>query len=190
MLLAAAMTLFTNPGVGTDPKPFGACPTPAQVAWHELEFYGFVHFTTNTFTDKEWGFGDESTSNQQNPTHAYTAPGDYSVFLAIKEINGCIDTVRKDISVILMPDVPTAFSPNGDGQNDIFRVRGGPFKTMVMRIYNNWGQMIFESNDQATGWNGTFNGTEQPIGVYVWVVDVEMLNGKMIKKTGDVTLLR
>lgn len=155
---------------------------------------------TGSFTDQStgpsslvswyWGFGDESASNQQNPTHSYTTPGDYSVYLAVKDINGCIDTVRKDISVILMPDVPTAFSPNGDGQNDIFRVRGGPFKTLMLRIYNNWGQLIFESNDQSIGWNGTFNGTEQPIGVYVWVVDVEMLNAKLIKKTGDVTLLR
>lgn len=155
---------------------------------------------TGSFTDQSsgpsslvnwyWNFGDESASNQQNPTHAYSTPGDYSVYLAIKDINGCIDTVRKEISVILMPDVPTAFSPNGDGQNDVFRVRGGPFKSLVLRIYNNWGQLIFESNEQATGWNGTFNGTEQPIGVYVWVVDVEMLNGKMVKKTGDVTLLR
>ena len=69
-------------------------------------------------------------------------------------------------------------------------MRGGPFKTMNLRIYNNWGQFIFESNNQLEGWNGTFNGTEQPLGVFVWVVEVEMLNGKKIKKTGDVTLIR
>lgn len=54
LLLAATCS------VAEPPKPFGACPSPAQVAWHEMEFYGFLHFTTNTFTDREWGLGDES----------------------------------------------------------------------------------------------------------------------------------
>ncbi len=49
------------------PKPFGPIPSPGQLAWHNLEFYGFVHFTVNTFTDKEWGYGDES-ENSFNPT--------------------------------------------------------------------------------------------------------------------------
>ena len=53
----AAMLVTIDP-----PAPFGACPSPAQLAWHDLEFYGFLHFTTNTFTDREWGQGDESPS--------------------------------------------------------------------------------------------------------------------------------
>jgi alpha-L-fucosidase len=53
--LAAMNTQHVDP-----PMPYGATPSAAQLKWHELEFYGFLHFTTNTFTDKEWGFGDES----------------------------------------------------------------------------------------------------------------------------------
>jgi alpha-L-fucosidase len=62
LLLAAAHVNAAEP-----PKPFGPLPSERQLAWHELEFYGFVHFTVNTFTDKEWGFGDEAES-VFNPT--------------------------------------------------------------------------------------------------------------------------
>jgi gliding motility-associated-like protein len=167
---------------------FSINPNPAEA----LEVAQFTDLTTGptSLVSWFWNFGDASASNQQNPQHAYNVQGDYSVILVVKDLNGCIDTVRKDIAIILLPDVPTAFTPNGDGENDVFLVRGGPFKSMNLRIYNNWGQFIFESNDQLEGWNGTYNGTEQPIGVYVWVVEVEMLNGKKIKRTGDVTLLR
>ena len=173
------------------PGPIGAFsinPNPLEA----LETASFTDLTTgpSSITNWFWNFGDSTATNVQNPQHSYNGQGDYSVILVVKDINGCIDTVRKDISVILLPDVPTAFTPNGDGQNDLFLVRGGPFKTMNLRIYNNWGQFIFESNNQLEGWNGTFNGTEQPLGVFVWVVEVEMLNGKKIKKTGDVTLIR
>lgn len=137
-----------------------------------------------------WNLGDSSYVNIENPEHAYANSGEYNVTLVVKDINGCIDTARHEVTVVLLPDVPTAFSPNSDGQNDVFLVKGGPFKTIDLRIYNNWGQLIFESNDQMQGWDGTFNGTAQPLGVYVWVVDVETFSGKKIKKTGDVTLLR
>lgn len=167
---------------------FSINPNPVEA----LETVQFSDLSTgsSSLVNWYWAFGDSTASNVQHPTHSYNGQGDVSVTLVVKDINGCIDSVRKDITVILSPDVPTAFTPNGDGQNDFFLVRGGPFKSTNVRIYNNWGQLIFETNDQLDGWNGTFNGTEQPIGVFVWVVEVEMLNGKKIKKTGDVTLLR
>ena len=173
------------PGPNAD---FSINPNPVEA----LEQTNLTDLSTGpaSLTNWNWYFGDSTASNIQNPPHIYNNPGNYMITLAVKDINGCIDTVRKEISVVLLPDIPTAFSPNNDGQNDYFLVRGGPFKSINVRIYNNWGQLIFETNDQLDGWNGTFNGTEQPIGVYVWVLDVEMFTGKRIKKTGDVTLLR
>ncbi|MCC6182057.1 MAG: gliding motility-associated C-terminal domain-containing protein [Bacteroidia bacterium] len=178
-----AVTVISGPTAD-----FSINPNPVQ----SLETVNFTDLSTGpaSLTNWYWQFGDSMASNEQNPTHIYNTQGDLSVFLVVKDINGCIDTVRKDITVILLPDVPTAFSPNGDGQNDIFRVRGGPFKSINFRVYNNWGQLIFETNDQKQGWDGTYQGIDQPLGVYVWVVDVEMLSGKQVKKTGDVTLLR
>ena len=167
---------------------FSINPNPAQA----LETVTFTDLSTgpSSLVNWYWAFGDSAVGNSQNITHVYDNQGVLQVFLVVKDINGCLDSARKDISIILLPDVPTAFTPNGDGQNDLFLVRGGPFKTINIRVYNNWGQLIFETNDQFEGWNGTFNGTEQPLGVFVWVVEVEMFNGEKIKKTGDVTLLR
>ena len=167
---------------------FSINPNPVEA----LETANFTDLSTgpNSLVNWYWAFGDSTASNSQNTTHVFNDQGDYSILLVVKDINGCIDSARQDISIILLPDVPTAFTPNGDGENDLFLVRGGPFKSINVRIYNNWGQLIFETNDQLEGWNGKFKEVDQPLGVFVWVVEVEMFNDKKIKKTGDVTLLR
>jgi gliding motility-associated-like protein len=137
-----------------------------------------------------WNFGDTLLSNLQNPTHSYANQGYYNVILVVTDQWGCKDSANKEISITLLPQVPTAFTPNGDGANDQLFVRGGPFEKMHFRVYNNWGELVFETNNQKIGWNGTVSGVEQPMSVYVWVLDVETFNKKTIHKSGDVTLLK
>lgn len=155
-----------------------------------------VHFgdqSTNGAISWSWDFGDsqvDSTSNLQNPSHVYTTGGYYNVCLAVTDTNGCRDTICKQEIVSLPPKVPSGFSPNGDGENDIFYVYGGPFHSLDMKIYNNWGELIFESTNQSVGWDGKRKGIDQPIGVYVYIVVGVTEDGLKHKLSGDVTLLR
>jgi gliding motility-associated-like protein len=91
---------------------------------------------------------------------------------------------------ILPPKLPNAFSPNGDGVNDIFYVRGGPFLTMNLRIFNGWGEVIFESSDPTFGWDGTYNGRPEVNGVYVYTVVATSVDGTEHDRSGKVTLIR
>jgi gliding motility-associated-like protein len=73
--------------------------------------------------------------------------------------------------------VPNAFTPNGDGRNDIEYVYGTSISSLTFYVYNQWGEMIFKSDNKATGWDGTYKGTNQPVGVYVYYVQATMNDG-------------
>ncbi|PKR81322.1 hypothetical protein CW751_04500 [Brumimicrobium salinarum] len=137
-----------------------------------------------------YDFDDGEAANEQNSSHAYTSGGSYNVYFEVTDGNNCKDTITKLITVELLPVLPSGFTPNGDGENDVFIIRGGPFKSIDFNIYNNWGELIFNSKDQSEGWDGTYNGEQAPLGVYTWTFVVEMGNGQVIKKSGDVTLIR
>lgn len=153
----------------------------------------FSDQSTNGPVSWFWDFGDnspDSTSTLQNPTHVYGNGGYYDVCLVVTDVNGCMDTTCRTEIISMPPDVPSGFSPNGDGVNDILYVYGGPFKELKFRIYNNWGELIFESTQQQQGWDGKRDGIEQPIGVYVYTVEGTTEDGESHKLSGDVTLLR
>lgn len=167
---------------------FTAVPNPVVA----LESVGFTDGSTGSspIVAWYWNFGDSLGTNTQNPSHSYSTGGVYLAILTVTDANGCVDTAALEILVSLMPVVPTAFTPNGDGENDVFRIRGGPFKATDFKVYNNWGQVIFQTNDAQVGWDGTYKGIDQPLGVYTWTFEVTITNGRVIRQSGDVTLIR
>jgi gliding motility-associated-like protein len=186
--LGCEATVFQNVVVNPSPTAaFTINPNPALA----LEDVNFIDASTgNQLSNWYWNFGDGEGDNNQNSIHNYSTGGVYPITLIVTDINGCQDTTKANLSIALLPVLPTGFTPNEDGENDVFIIRGGPFKTVDFKIYNNWGQLIYESTDALEGWNGMYKGERAPMGVYTWTFTVEMTNGQVVKKSGDVTLMR
>lgn len=165
---------------------FTASPNPALVE----QDITFTDVTGGNILSWQWNFGDGEGNNTQITNHSYDAGGVYTVTLTIVDNIGCSDTISKQISIALLPVLPSGFTPNGDGENDVFIIRGGPFKGVEFKIYNNWGQVIFESTDSNVGWDGTYKGEPVPLGVYTWTFVVDMGSDFIVKDSGDVTLIR
>lgn len=85
---------------------------------------------------------------------------------------------------------PNAFTPNGDNKNNVYQVFGRGIESLVLKIYNRWGEKVFESTDQKIGWDGTFKGSSQPVGVYIFEVQATYFNGKTKREKGSLTLIR
>ena len=107
---------------------------------------------------------------------------------------GCMDSAQVLITVDnnINEFIPTGFTPNGDGNNDIFRIGNMKYdKLLEFNVYNRWGQLIYHNNsDGSKGWDGTFNGVTQDMGVYNYSIILVVPGGKLKYIKGDVTLLR
>ena len=106
---------------------------------------------------------------------------------------GCSGTDDIHVRFIEGPEiyVPTGFTPNGDGQNDVFRpLPVGIVQLDFFRVYDRWGKLMFSTNEYMKGWDGTFNGSLAAVGTYVWVVQGKNINEETVIRKGTVTLLR
>ncbi|WP_169924872.1 DUF7948 domain-containing protein [Thermoflavifilum aggregans] len=139
-----------------------------------------------------WEFGDGSGDTTYNASHIYPKTGVYEACLRVANEWGCEDTSCQAVEALINPlfDVPSAFSPNGDGINDVFRVRGFGIERFEMEIYNRWGQKVYESRDVNQGWDGTYRGKPQPMDAYAYVIHIQFTDGTRVTRTGNVTLLR
>ncbi|MBI5219774.1 MAG: gliding motility-associated C-terminal domain-containing protein [Bacteroidia bacterium] len=101
-----------------------------------------------------------------------------------------------DTSIFISPEgtgclfIPTVFSPNGDGENDILFVYGSSIKSLLLRIYDRWGNKIFKTDKQTVGWDGTYNGTPFNAAVFVYYLKAELQNGSITEQQGNITLLK
>lgn len=131
-----------------------------------------------------------SCSNCQNPTASPTSTTTYT--LTVTDANGCTSTddITVFVDFIMGWFVPDAFSPNGDGTNDVLFVRGNGFRQFEFRLYDRWGQVVFSTTDLAIGWDGTVAGKAVNEGVFVYTLEGTYLNGETLKEKGNITLRR
>ncbi len=194
--------LDTNGCVNTATYVITAYPKPkADFEFSPIEPLAnsdVVKFTNTTvselFTKWNWYFEGNITDTifEKNPSYLFEQAGKYPVTLVATNKWNCVDTVIKMIEIQndLLLYIPNAFTPNGDGLNDIFMPKGMALTKYHLAIYNRWGELIFESNDMLNGWDGTFRGKECKTDAYVYKIDLVNNNSKSKAYTGTVTLIR
>ncbi len=119
---------------------------------------------------------------------------DITYVLTTSASSGCFATDTISVRVYKVAPglyTPNAFTPNGDGLNDVFKPIGIGIKQInYFKIFDRWGQIIFSSTQQNAGWDGTFKGRSKDAAVFVWMIEgVDYLDKKIVQK-GTVTLIR
>ena len=119
-----------------------------------------------------------------------------TTFFFVADDGYCIDTIPVFVKTyeVFCEDpfiyVPNAFSPNSDGNNDVLYVRGNYIENMIFRVFNRWGELVFESQEQTLGWNGIFKERLCDPDVFTYYLDVNCVGGFKNVITGNVTLMR
>ncbi|MBL7762887.1 MAG: gliding motility-associated C-terminal domain-containing protein, partial [Chitinophagaceae bacterium] len=136
-----------------------------------------------------------SATNIANPIGLYSSEIDsirYKVL--VTDEAGCSDSATIKVKVFITKPqvfVPTAFTPNGDGLNDVIRpIAVGIQQINYFRIFNRWGQLVFATTTNEPGWDGTIGGKPQATNTYVWLVEAVDYLGRKFFKKGTVTLIR
>jgi len=172
----ADFTTTPDPPTPNTPTTFYPTNTPDVVKW-------------------EWIFGDgksEVKLTGDTAMHQYVSTDTFQACLVVYNTAGCSDTVCHPVATLVNPllDVPNAFTPGRFGQNSIIKVMGFGIVRMNFRIFNRWGQMVFQSINPDQGWDGTFRGVLQPMDVYAYTLEAEFSDGTHVTRKGDITLVR
>lgn len=166
------------------------CPT---------DIWTITNSSTGKITAYTWDFGNNTRSASQNPTtFTYTAPTTlqkkYSIRLTVANAIGCNNTVSHDVTVLksCYIAVPTAFTPNGDGINDfLYPLNAYKADNLEFKVYNRYGNLIFETADWTKKWDGRINGVLQPSGTYVWQLNyTDHDTSKQVTQRGTTVLIR
>jgi gliding motility-associated-like protein len=143
---------------------------------HQLELLTVDHDTAH----KDPEFFDPTIDSQYYRIHA------------IQKRNPDVQSTSNILGLPLIPKlyVPTAFSPNNDGHNEVFRVQTTGVHNFTLKIFSRWGEKVFETNDPDEGWDGTYQGEMVPAGVYMYTVQGEGNTYEQFSREGTINLIR
>lgn len=117
--------------------------------------------------------------------------------LTVTTAEGCKDSGSIEVYVFIPLNIPSAFTPNGDGRNDVFYVLGGPAGLIIkeLAVFDRWGVRVFQAHDapagdRSYGWNGQEGGSPAPAGTYVYILSVRLPDGRQQQSKGTVLLIR
>ncbi|MCI6672506.1 MAG: gliding motility-associated C-terminal domain-containing protein [Prevotella sp.] len=158
--------------------------------------------TYDAATQLEWHFFDQRNNSKvaflirydEDTEYTFTTAGTFRIVL-YEILKGDTVAIYDPISVSISESellMPNAFSPNGDGINDVYKAKSG-FKSIVefhAVVFNRWGQKLYEWNDPSGGWDGTFRGRDVAPGVYFVNVKARGADGREFRIKKDINLLR
>ena len=177
------------------PKPtanFSFDPLNPDVEEPVVNFSG----TTGDGEQWLWTINGDTVDNRQYFSHIFADSGQYFINMEVTNAEGCVDSIQKALFVYYTPAVfiPTAFTPNGDGNNETFGIVGEGIsdEEFRMEIYNRWGNLVFETNEISEEWNGRWNNTGEVAqnGTYTYVIYYKLYTGLEQVKRGEINIIR
>ena len=186
------------------PNPIAAFaygPQPADMDDTRIDFENQT-FDSTAWVSYHWEFGTNgtlSTSTLEDPFHYYpnNDSGSYTVDLIVENVYGCVDSAQQVVVIdgVTRPFIPNAFTPDGDGTNDLWLVEGLGFSRTQfdLAVFDRWGREFYSTDDPSEGWNGRYMnyGDEAPVGVYVYrVISASDFSSARKVLEGHVNLIR
>lgn len=167
--------------------------TPTSLTFSWAAVTGATGYEVSINNGTTWS-APSSGSNGLTHTVSGLQPNT-SVTILVKALGtiSCQNSISDPVTGKTLIDqiyIPNAFTPNGDGINDVLKVYGYVITNLQMMIFNQWGEKVFETSNQAIGWNGTYKGKPLPAGVYMYVCKMTLLNGTTLDKKGSINLIR
>ena len=178
------------------PRPVAAftlSPQPTTILSPTIQFTDKSTSKSSDIAYQWWTFGDgDSINTLENPTHTYKDTGNYCATLVVMDNKGCMDTATD--CLVIQPNyslyIPSAFTPNGDGLNEVFVPVGKYIRSFDMYIFDRWGIQLYHTNDINKGWDGTLHGKVAQEDTYIYKITVTDAEYNQHSYVGDVTLIK
>ncbi|MEM9837508.1 MAG: gliding motility-associated C-terminal domain-containing protein, partial [Bacteroidota bacterium] len=184
-LFRELVSVFPSPTAG-----FSFSPEEPSNIDNEVDFFD------ESIDAIAWSYtlGDLFSTNQPNFSFEFRDTGLVDITQIVTHPSGCTDTMIQQLNLqpIISIHVPNAFTPNGDGLNDIFIPKYDlfGFRGYEFNVWNRWGQRIFTTDDPSIGWDGRYKNADSPAGGYLWEITIINARFEAEKFKGSVVLLR